>query len=295
MVFYRNALFVAAAIASAGATLAAPAHAAIIVDGNLGDWNVTVADNNGSNFASANTSYGIAGGPFIEDQSDTAGDGGYVGPEYGGQNYDAEFMAAALNGTTLYLALATGQRPDNGLQRYSPGDIRIVANGTTTYGIEVGGGAGGGAGTAQTEGAAGTTYTLNSQGYTSSATSTSAAQTVGSIWKNVTWINDPLGLHSPVQFAINGGSTQVGTADYIYTRNTVTNQHAIIELSFDVSAIIGSGGGLLDITWGPSCSNDLAEVFVVVPSHDIPNPEPATLALFAFGLGAAALRRRRVA
>lgn len=291
MVSRRN-VFIAAAIASAGA-LTAPARAAIVVDGNLGDWNVSIADNNGSHFTTANTSYGIAGGPFIEDQNDNTGDGGYVGPEYGGQNYDAEFMAAARNGNTLYLALVTGQRPDNGLQRYSPGDIRIVANATTTYGIEVGGGAGGGSGTAQTEGAAGTTYVLTSQGYTSSAGAASAAQTVGSIWKNVTWINDPLGLSSPVQFAINGGSSQVGTADYVYTRNTFTAQHAVIELSFDVSAMIGSDAGLLDITWGPSCSNDLAEVFVVVPSRDIPSPEPATLTLFGFGFGALALRRRR--
>ena len=293
MAFLRNSLFAAAAIAAAGATGSLPAAAAIVIDGNLGDWNVTVADNNGSVFTGANTSYGIDGGPFIEDQSDTAGDGGYVGPEYGGQNYDAEFMAAARNGNTLYVALVSGQRPDNGLQRYSPGDIRIVANGTTTYGIEVGGGAGGGAGTAQTEGAAGSFYNLNSSGYTVSAAATPTAQTVGSIWKNVTWTNDPLGMNSPVQFTINGGSTQVGTADYIFTRNTVTTQHSIIEFAFDITALIGTGSGLLDITWGPSCSNDLAEIFVVVPSRDIPTPAPAALPLFLVGIGGMAMLRRR--
>ena len=154
-------------------------------------------------------------------------------------------------------------------------------------------GTGGGPGGAQTEGAAGSFYNLNGSGYTSSETASPSAQKVGTIWKNVTWTNDPLGMNSPVQFTINGGSTQVGTADYIFTRNTVTTQHSIIEFAFDITALIGTGSGLLDITWGPSCSNDLAEVFVVVPSRDIPTPAPAALPLFLAGIGFMAMLRRR--
>jgi len=296
MAFNRISLLATAAITVAGIAVTLPATAAIVVDGSLNDWNVTVTDNDGSNFTSPNTTYGLAGLPFKEDQSDTAGNGGFVGPEYGGQNYDAEFMAAARNGNTLYLTIVSGQRPDNGLQLYSPGDIRIVVNGTTTYGIEVGGGAGGGAGTAQTTGTQGSFYNLNGSGYTNSESATPAAQTVGSIWKNVTWTTDPEGLNVPVQFTINGGSTEVGTADYVFTRNTVTTQHSIIELSFDISDLLGpTSGGVLDFYWGPSCANDQATTEVLVPERDIKTPEPASLSIILFGLGAAAWKRRRKA
>lgn len=296
MSFDRVSLFAIAAIATAGIAVSLPAKAAIVVDGNLSDWNVTVADNNGSNFTGANTMYGLAGTPFREDQSDTAGDGGYVGPEYGGQNYDAEFMAAARNGNMLYLTIVSGQRPDNGLQRYSPGDIRIVVNNTTTYGIEVGGGAGGGTGTAQTTGAPGSFYNLNGNGYTVSETGTPGAQTVGSIWKDVTWTTDPEGLNVPVQFTINAGSTQVGSTDYVFTRDSVTDQHSNIELAFDISDLLGpTSGGVLDFYWGPSCANDQALIEVLVPERDIKTPEPASLSIMLLGLGAAAWKRRRKA
>jgi hypothetical protein len=65
----------------------------------------------------------------------------------------------------MYLAIVTGQRPDNGLSTYSPGDIYM----TTPLGIvsiEVGGGPGGGAGGAIAEGAEGSTYNVYSNGYT---------------------------------------------------------------------------------------------------------------------------------
>lgn len=133
-------------------------------------------------------------------------------PNYGGQNYDVEFMGMSLQGNTMYLAIVTGQRPDNGLKRYSPGDIYLTTP-EGVFGIEVGDGPGGGDGSLITEGAEGSTYNLRSNGYTQSYGTTDVAQTAGSIWKDADWIIDPLGAPTPVQISINGASTMIGDAD----------------------------------------------------------------------------------
>ena len=106
-------------------------HAApLTVDGNLSDWVISVQDGYSGNTTPTDFS-GLRSdliGSMIEDSSDIAGDGGYVGPNYGGQNYDGEFMGWALQGSQFHVAILTGQRPDNGFARYSPGDLRIVTS-----------------------------------------------------------------------------------------------------------------------------------------------------------------------
>lgn len=258
------------------------AAAPFAVDGNVSDWGVSVADNGASQL--------VPSIPLLysarEDQSDTAGDGGYLGPNHGGQNYDVEFLGMAAQGTRLYLVLVSGLRPDNGFQRYGPGDIRLKINGTP-YGIEVGGGAGGGPGGAIAEGDAGATYTLNGSGYTT-AHAVPAGQVAGSIWRNPAWILDPIAPQTPAQ--IQGG-TYVGLADYVYTRNTVTQQHSIIELSIDA----GLFGGIssIEVEWGPSCGNDVLAglAAVSIPNEEL--PAPGALSLLGAAFAGMAIRRRR--
>ena len=277
------------AVALAFALTAAPAGAATLtVDGNLSDWGITVGDNNTSNFSNVAGDIGLLAS-FTEDQNDTAGDGGFLGPNYGGQNYDAEFLGMALQGSTLYIAIVTGQRPDNGLTRFSPGDIHLTIDGVE-YGIEVGGGTG----AAVTEGGAGATYNLNSNGYTNSVGTTSPLQTAGSVWTNTSWIADPIAPQTDVQMQITGSSTQVGTADYVYTGNTVTTQHAIIELALDISNLLGEDGeGLIGIYWSPSCGNDVVQALHLasIPTTEV--PEPGTALVWLLGVGAMAGVRYR--
>ena len=277
------------AVALAFALTAAPAGAATLtVDGNLNDWGITVGDNNTSNFSSLAGDIGLLAS-FTEDQNDNAGDSGYLGPNQGGQNYDAEFLGMALQGSTLYVAIVTGQRPDNGLTRFSPGDIHLTIDGVE-YGIEVGGGTG----AAVTEGDAGATYNLNSSGWTNSVGTTSPLQTAGSVWTNTDWIADPIAPQTDVQMKITGSSTQVGTADYVYTANTVTNQHAIIELALDISNLLGEDGeGLIGIYWSPSCGNDVVQALHLasIPTTEV--PEPGTALVWLLGVGAMAGVRYR--
>lgn len=281
-----------AALAFCGPTFAGP----ITVDGNVADWGITVKDGNKSVFSQAGVAGTVLQQTFffaLEDQNDTWGDSGYLGPNYGGQNYDAEFMGLAFDANKIYLTIVTGQRPDNGFQRYSPGDIRIVAKASKSgpvknvYGIEVGGGIGGGAGDALTEGMTGSTYTLNSSGYTKGYAD--SARKVGTVWKDPNWLLDPIPPATDVQLKDDGSGTYVGTADFVYTRNeAATAQHSVIELSLDRNWFVGAGA--LDIYWAPSCGNDVLEI-----NDDIPTnvPEPGTLA--ALGIGFIALRfvRRR--
>lgn len=270
------------------------AASAITIDGDLSDWGVTVADNNNSDFSSPSATIGLVSS-FTEDQNDFAGNNGYVGPNYGGQNYDAEFMGIAVQGKTMYLAIVSGQRPDNGLTKYSPGDIYMTTP-VGIVGIEVGGGAGGGAGGVVTEGDAGSTYNLKSNGYTQSYGTTDAAQTAGSVWANADWIPDPIAPGSPVQMDINGASTKVGDADFVYTRNTQTSQHSVIELALDLTNLIDDdGNGSIGIHWSPSCGNDIVTAFfqVSIPITTTEIPEPGSALVWLVGVGMIGAMRAR--
>ena len=268
------------------------AYGGITVNGNLSDWGVSVADNNGSTYGvpagSGQSTLGDGSVMYyhLEDQSDTAGHAGQLGPDYGGQDYDAEFMGVILNGAQLSIAIVTGQRPDNGFQFFAPGDIRIVTS-AGTFAIEVGGGIGGGSGGAIVEGSLGTTYRLDSNGVTQGVLASDgtasgnlsgpnpqlvadASQTAGSIWKDPQWILDPIVPQGATQMQFIGG-TRVGDSDYVYTRDSSTSQHSIIELTLN-AAIFGSA--LIEgVYWRPSCGND--ELNVTVDRQVV--PEAATL------------------
>lgn len=283
----RNALFIVLSCTLSLFALNANATP-FTIDGDLSDWGIAVADNNGSDYSGLNS--GLVG--YMEEDTDDTTNNLYLGPYWGGQNYDGEFFGAAVQDNTLFLAILTGQRPDNGFDAYgrglySPGDIRISTD-MGSYGIEVGGGPVGDApGAAITEGASGSTYILNSHGYTVGYTDAAVAQSAGSLWTGVDWIKDPIANAVDVQFAINAGSTLAGMSDYVYTRNAVTNQHAVIELALDLSLL--GDATITELYWSPSCSND--QLIIEADIHSV--AEPASLALFGLGLLGLGLARRR--
>jgi hypothetical protein len=268
--------------------LCGPAFAGPVIDGNVADWGITVGDGNSSNFSNPAVAGVIKLYTASEDNSDIAGDSGFLGPHFGGQNYDVEFMGVAIDSASLYIAIVTGQRPDNGFARFSPGDIRIVANNGAVYGVEVGGGEGGAtlAGLlTEDAGTQGSTYALNANGFTVGYAD--SARAVGSIWKDPSWLLDPIASEAEVQ--MNTGGTQVGTANFVYTRNAdPTTQHSVIELSIDRSIFVGASE--LNIYWAPSCNNDVLWIKDDLPARV---PEPGTLGTLAAGLLALQWVRRR--
>ncbi len=95
------------------------------------------------------------------------------------------------------------------------------------------------------------------------------------------------------------GGTYVGLSDYVYTRNSVTTQHSIIELAFDAASFIGAGETINSIYWRPSCGNDELGITLNATIH---TPEPASLAIWSllggvacFGVSRAAAGKRRPA
>jgi hypothetical protein len=240
-------------------------------DMSLRDWGITVKDTSSpsyTGFTNQSTPAGTLtkrektynGFEYfyaMEDSNDTWGASSTLGPNKGGQNYDAEFIGIGTYEDQVVIAILTGQRPDNGFSNYAPGDIKIstVKNGVQgVYGVEVGGGAGGATGSATTKGGLGTNYqtksdgstigALNSDGsyvLTSSQTNLSTLisktsgdgsryhpeQVAGSIWFNPVWLKDPISNPiTDVQVQFSGG-TRVGMADSFMNTGNVKTLNAV--------------------------------------------------------------------
>lgn len=267
-------------VANADPSCSSIAGGPLCIDGRLQDWGVQLKDSSNQTPQSDWSGAMLAGNRGFmsrdEDTSDLAGNGFYVSPNYGGQNYDFEFLAAAVVGNRLAITAVSGIRPDNGLTYYSPGDflIKVPSQADPSvqrmYAIEVGGGAPGAtAGGPVTTGGLGSDYRLKADGTTqshslsSSSTYMLTTQTAGSVWLThpSNWFLDPfyncgqnpndgIGIcgYEPVQFRSNTGTVAPtlisANTDYIYTLNSTLQdngaaslQHSVIELALDLSAL----------------------------------------------------------
>lgn len=319
--------------------LSSPVHAAINVDGSMGDWGIGTSNGSltytgasgiqnystGTGFLpdpnpypnlTSNVANFLGMGATLYYQSeDKVGSNGFVGPMYGGQDYDVEFLGVIIQNGKLYIGIASGQRPDNGFSNYSPGDIRLTINGTL-FGIEVGGGRGGNGGSLVELGATGATYGLNSSGHTDGYRGSNGStygsnppvdfdddQTAGSIWKPTNWYTDssfPSGNGS--QFQIIAGTPVGQSADYAFSRDSVSTQHSFIEVEVNLSTFLTSLGKssvneiqVQSVEWSPSCRNDVLHVDIPEGSGGTEEiPEPISIAIWSAMtlVGAVAFRRR---
>lgn len=307
-----------------GIVLPASAGAISVGDGNLLDWGINPGYNNttsssftysysGSDSAlfGGQTGTGTTGNGFIfnyhlEDSDDSKGHSFQLGPQYGGQDYDAEFLGAGIDGSNLAVGILSGQRADNGFSYFSPGDIRIeVLFGTVTsiFGIEVGAGGSKGAtydikndgrtdGVRYSDGSGSGTYTLGSM---------DAAQTAGTMWLTsaADWIsNSPITPNLPVQFK---GGTKIddSLSPIQYGFSNISTQHSLIELLIPLGLF--EGGTIKSLQWAPACGNDVLNVatnFDTIEYSTPSVPEPSTLALVGlggFGMMFRQLRRKKTA
>jgi hypothetical protein len=304
MIRCSSTWFVLAVALGLLAGVAGPSQAGILADGNWIDWGLLTYSDTNLDYSAYGTSYPHTPGTHvagskpipasdslvyfdIEDSDDSAGLGGRVEPQYGGQMYDAEFLGVAMDEEHLYIAIFTGQRPANGVSNFGPGDIRVTAGGTD-YGIEVGGGQGGDLSNDGVDlGESGTHYSLRTDGHTLAADPT-ALQKAGSVWKATVDITPQLsdweeGIsgtnHVPAQLKADLPSGQRSGDAKWYSYKAAFGTHAFIEVAVPLSLF---GGQDVDIVgWGPACGNDYCYLEADISPPPPRVPEPASFGIWA--------------
>ncbi len=300
-----------------GAVLAVSGNAAAFtVDGNLDDWlsagQVTGIYNYydpdvqnplwGDSWfrpTAAGISYWIEDGPNI-------GSSGYVGPGYGGQNFDVEAMYAYADTTGLYIAVVTGFDPggvwswNGGDPQYRPGDLFLDFgdNGSWDLAIET----------------AGLSVGLQPEAY---------GGTVGNVYGpsgSSPWYTSPVDYDVGPSEIIHDGdvSTDLGTAVFAYSDKVADaddnltggtkpyasgdpadynpQDHNVIEVFLASSWLTGHGYAAgEDITissfWTEQCGNDWGGVEPQVTVPQVPEPTGIVM-LGCLGAGMLAIKKK---
>jgi hypothetical protein len=280
-------------------SLGTTAHGAPVVDGNLAEWGIGMQGGHNTYDALYGVSYpmasngGVAGTitsglPIglpvdfhVEDSNDSSGIDYRVGPLYGGQDFDAEFLGVAHDplGNKLWIAISTGQRSDNAFAYFEPGDILIQTVHGTYYGVETWG----------------KTFNLDSLGHVTSVVDGFQQGSLVETSGTGDWLGGISGSNNPTTQVVGG--TVVGTTDFVYHEAGLVGgtQHAWIEAGIDLS-LFDSAPSL--VRWAPSCGNDELEIEVTItPLSPPPIPEASAMVtwslLLGCGFAAAWWRKRR--
>ena len=250
---------------------AGQAAATIVVDGNLVDWGIN------------QTTWVPAAGIHYTIEDATGSGGYYLNPGWGGQAYDAEALYATMNGSHLFIALATGHNPltanNPGSNIYGAGDFAIDfgKNGSYDLGINIKPYAG--------FGQSGAVYGNPTWAY--------------GLW-NAAGDNDP--THPDLQHPTSlTAGTLIGNAQLSFTTTGVagygqkaSDLHYFYEMSVDLDLLRTAGwdGSAFNIHWTENCANDS---IMVDPGFYVSEPGSMAL-LFAgmFGLLGVSRRSRRL-
>ncbi len=205
-----------------------------------------------------------------EDQCTAANlcNGGFLGPGYGGQLYDVEFLATAWDADELSILIITGLPHNNGA--WAPGDIAIDfgKDGTYEYGIETTGNNGDSVGTVYS----GITWGTGLWGGISGPTSILGGTVASGTSSTLAYTGNGTGLSQLTAYGDDG------SAIHYAIEATVSLDH------FDPSYL----GQNFSLHWTMDCGNDALDL-----DPSVPIPEPTTLALLGIGLLAIPFARRR--
>lgn len=236
--------------------MASYANATIEVNGDMSDWGVTPGAYGASDWVPDN------GAISKEEDQDSSGYYGYLGPGYGGQPFDAEAIYSIRENGYVYGAIVTGHPVDgytgaSGIH-YCPGDIFFNFGAGMQYGLKTTG------------------------------------PNAGELYKNPLWNTSPFwgGVSDPTNMQ-DGAGVDIGPVTkfvYLHTYpGSGDSDHWVMELQIPES-YFGSDfdkGGI--IHWTETCGNDAIDL--KIPAH---TPEPATLSLLGLGLfGFIRLRKKQ--
>ncbi|MBI4948697.1 MAG: PEP-CTERM sorting domain-containing protein [Deltaproteobacteria bacterium] len=196
---------------------------------------------------------------------DWVGSNGYVGPGYGGQSFDVEYLALYMDGNNLYFALQTGFNVTSGVlyggYLYKPGDFAIDVNNDGVY-----------------------DYALDF--------SVSGSTVNYSLYQVTAWKNSMYAQHAAADpFEYKTATTSSPLLSFTGSEGTSGSSY-VLEGGFDASYLTLYSGGPVTLHWTMECGNDYLNVTTT------PVPEPSTIMLLGGGLLAAfgfagAMRKRR--
>jgi len=261
---------------------------AISADGALSDWGLFAKAGNSQTWTPQGNQNG--GGDYshngltiyytIEDY--IGGNGGYIGPGYGGQAYDAEALYVTLDAANLYIALVTGHDPNTRQagNDYAAGDFALnfwndgQDDGTYEFGIR--------------------TPHLESQ----NGNIVNQFQAYVYETTNANWKTDPLWSTGAVTSLNTTGLTPLNKKATMSIQQGPDNigngpgPHWIYEISV-AKSIFGEAfrkNNHLDISWSMNCAND-----IILVEDDLPVNlnEPPVWALLGLTLPILFRRRRR--
>lgn len=203
---------------------------------------------------------------------DGVGAKGYVGPGYGGQQFDVEYLGLRVDTGTVYFGLQTGFNLKNGVTyggtHYGAGDLALDVNNNGSYDYAI---------------------RFDLSGSTPALT----------LYDVTTWQSVMYPQHAvadPYRYATGSAEPATFNAAYgsgVFANNSDGGTSYVLEGSFALSSLASYSGGPLALHWTMECGNDYLN------TTTSPVPEPSTLFLLGFGILSCSawglMRRRRTA
>lgn len=203
---------------------------------------------------------------------DGVGPGGYLGPGYGGQAFDVEYLGLSIEGSTLNFGLQTGFDLQNGAWsggiHFAPGDFALDVNNDSIFDYAI-------------------DFSISGGNVTYSLLEVQA-------WEDVMYPQH--GIANPFQYDQGtqvGDTFEGGFGSGVFANNADGGTSYVLEGSFDLSLLaLHTLGDPIALQWTMACGNDYLTI-TGDTSAPTPTPEPATMLLMGSGLlGLAGLRKR---